>query len=385
MLCGGYFDLLSVTGEVIDGDKSVTQQAQQVWAFAWLYNTLDGQPAWLEHARHGATFLRQFAHTDALTCYAQLDRRGRPVAASSTIIPNCSVAMAYAQVFKATGNEEWAVSASQLATTLLDQWEQSRAQQIDQLSAFRQIRHLSEPLALLKMLLDVQPLIEEETWKRHADLIIQELTHEFVDRRTDTLREYILPQGSFINTPEGRRINVGLTFQAAGYLLDFYADSVPLKTGVVGNTYRKLATQIVQWCLQLCEQSWDELAGGLNQFIDMRQQPTLFADSQQKWAWVHTEALAALLKSYYYTRQSACLTWFKRIHDYSFHHFPDSKHPGWYLAIDQHSQPLMNVKSFHAVGCYSPVRCLAEVAQLLTKCEQLPSKEVARSSKIIPG
>jgi N-acylglucosamine 2-epimerase len=51
-LCGGYVDLLSATGEQIEGDKFVTLQAQQVWAFAWLYTTLDGQSAWLDHASH---------------------------------------------------------------------------------------------------------------------------------------------------------------------------------------------------------------------------------------------------------------------------------------------------------------------------------------------
>ena len=383
--CGGYFDLLSATGEVIEGDKFVTQQARQVWAFAWLYNNLDGQPAWLEHARHGAAFLYQFAHTDQLTCYAQLDRRGRPVAAATDVIPDCSTAMAYAQLHRATGNDEWAMLAKQLAVPLLQRWEETRIQQIEQIGEFRQIRHLSEPLALLKMLLEIKPLMEEEHWKQQVDLLVQEVLNEFVDKRTDTLREYVLPEGSFINTPEGRRINVGLTFQAASYLLDFCAEATPPQTGLIGNKQRKLAMQVVQWCLRLCTQSWDELGGGLNQFIDFKQQPILFTDWQQKWGWIHLEALSALLKCYFYTHQSDCLTWFKRISDYTFRHFPDPEQTGWHLVIDQHGQPLINAKSLPSVGCYSTVRCLTEVAQLLTKCEQTRPKAAVRTPKIIPG
>ena len=371
--CGGYFDLLSATGEVIEGDKFITQQAQQVWAFAWLYNTLDGQPAWLEHARHGASFLSQFAHSDTLACYAQLDRRGRPVAPATNILPDCSVVMAYAQLHRATANDEWVMVAKQTLSTLLQRREAIRTEQAAITGSFRQVRHLSEPVALLKTLLELQSLLDEEFWKQHAESVIQELLSEFLDRRTDILRESILPEGSFINTPEGRRTNVGLTFQTASYLLDFYAESVQQKAGAA--SHRKLATQVVGWCLRLCEQAWDEAAGGLNQYLDSKQQPLIYSDRQQKWAWVQVESLSALMKGYVYTRQPDCLKWFKRIHDYTFHHFPDAGHIGWRVAVDAQGQPLIAAKAIPSVGCFSLIRCLAETAQLLTKCEHAQAKD----------
>ena len=368
--CGGYFDILTTTGEAIEGDKFVTMQAQQVWAFSWLYNTLDGQPSWLEHARHGATFLSEFAHDDALTSYAQLDRRGRPMAPSFDGIADSFSAMAYAQFHRTTGNDEWAMLAKQVFSTMLQRREAMRTTQTV-IGGFRQIRHLSESVALLKAILEMQPLLDEETWKQHVDMVLQELLLEFVDRRTDTLREYILPEGAFVNTPEGRRLNVGLTFQTASYLLDFYAENVLVKTSYTGVINRKLATQIVTWCLNVCEQAWDELTSGLHQYIDIKGQLVIFPGWQQKWAWVHVEATAVLLKGYVYSQNPDCLKWFKRIHDYTFQHFPDLKHIGWQLAIDQSAQPVLLAKSIPPVGCFSLIRCLTETAQLLTKCDQL--------------
>ena len=369
--CGGYFDLLTSTGEVIDGDKSVTQQAQQAWAFSWLYNTLDGQSVWLEHARHGTAFLSQFAHDDKLACYAQLDRRGRPVSPSLDCVPDSFSAMAYAQFYRATGDDEWAMLAKQLFTHIRQRRELVRSEQAV-IGSFRSIRHLSEPVAFLKALLELRPLVDDDTWKQTADAVVQEILHEFVDRRTDTLREYVLPEGAFVNTPEGRRLNVGLTFQTASYLLDFYQEMALLKSGSVGTgiVNRKMTTQIVAWCLQLCEQAWDEAASGLNQYIDMKRQPFIFPDWQQKWAWVHVEAIASLVKGYTYTQHPDCLTWFKRIHDFTFQHFPDLQHTGWHLAIDPHARPLLEAKSIPTVGCFSLIRCLGETAQLLPKCER---------------
>lgn len=362
--CGGYFDLLAATGDSIEGDKFVTMQAQQTWAFAWLYNTLDGQPAWLDHARHGASFLSQFAHEDSLACYAQLDRRGRAVTQSVNFIPDSFVIRAYAQMHRATKQDEWAMLAKQAYATLLQQQADARNEQVNTLGGIRQVQHLSEAVAVFKMVLEMQPLLAEDVWKQHIDLALQTILHEFMDRRTDTLRELILPEGAFMNSPEGRRLNVGLTFQTASYLFDFYTASASVKSGTIV-TNRRLAAQVVSWCLRTCEQAWDETHAGLNQYVDFKQQASIFPDWQHKWAWVQVEALAALIKGYEHTRHPDCLKWFKRIHDYTFQHFPDQKQTGWHLVLDNHTQPILTAKAIPTEGCYSLIRCLAETGKFL--------------------
>lgn len=367
--CGGYFDLLSSTGEPIQGDKFIALQAQQAWAFSWLYNSFDGQLKWLEHARHGITFLNEFAHDVTLNCYSQVDRRGRSVATTENIIPDSFTVMAYAQFHQATGEDEWAMLAKQTFSNLLRRWDTIWTEQAQSIGGFRTLWHLSEPTAALKALLDLKPLVDEESWKETAETILQRLLREFLDRRTDTLRECILPGGAFLNTPEGRRQNVGLTFQTANFLLDLCAES--------GN--RKLAIQSLAWCLRLCEQAWDEAAGGLCEFIDSKHEPSILPDSG-KWAWVQLEAIAVLIKGYFYTHHPDCPKWFKRIHDFTFDHFPDLKHLGWHLAIDSNHQPLLKAKAVPTVGCFSIIRCLAETSQLLTQCAQL--QPVSRTLRV---
>ena len=268
--------------------------------------------------------------------------------------------MAYAQLYRATGDDEWAMLAKQVFRKLLENREAVREQQTT-IGGFRPIHHLSEATVLLKTVLDMQPLLDEEAGKAAVDSILQEIMHEFLDRRTNTLREHILPEGGFMNTPEGRRINVGLTFRTVGYLLDLCHDS--------GD--RKMMMQVVAWALQLCDQAWDEAAGGLNQYVDLKGEPSIFAEAQQKWAWVQLEAISCLMKGYFQTRHPDCPKWFKRIHAYTFLHFPDTTQPGWHLAIDSPRLPILQAKSIPEVGCFSLIKCLTETAQTLTKCGQL--------------
>ena len=359
--CGGYVDTLTDQGEVIEADKVVALQAQQVWAFAWLYNTVDAIPAWLSHARHGANFVCQHAHDDILNCYSILDRRGKPVAPATDVVPNAYVVMAYAQMHRATGEDEWAMLANQTLAAFLDRRAAVKTRQTQTMGGFRQWRHISEPLAVLKALIDTKLLLSEEDWKEQTDYILDELLNEFLDKRLNILRTTVLPEGAFVNTPEGRRLSTGLTFEAANYLLD-----VAFLTG-----NRKLALQVVSWCLGVCDWAWSDADGGLNQFVDFKNQTTVYTDWHQRWAWVHLEALAVLIKGYYHTHHPDCPRWFQRIHDYVFQYFPDAKNVGWHLALDQYNKPLITSKAIPEAGCFHFIKCLNETALLLNQCAQL--------------
>lgn len=359
-LCGGYFDLLSANGSVIDGDKYVAEQAQQVWAFAWLYNTLERQSRWLDHALHGAQFLHRFARNEAGGTYSQLDRRGCPVAPAEDLRPTAGMVLAYAELYAATNDEAWAESARLMFDWMRLRREELRTEPVQPAGSFRRLRHLGEVAMLFKAALRIQPLLDEATGLETVQSILDELLREFVDRRTDTLRETVLTDGAFLNTPIGRRLNVGLTCQTANYLLDYAAQPSKHRTG-----NRTLAARVVGWCLRLCAQAWDEAAGGLNAHVDWKGQPSIFPDESHKWAWVQFEALSALVKGYAQTGSADCLTWFRRIHEYTFAQFPDPRHTGWHLALDRQRQPLLRAKAIPSVGCYTLIRCLAETAQTL--------------------
>ncbi|AQG80916.1 AGE family epimerase/isomerase [Spirosoma montaniterrae] len=357
-LCGGYFDLLSATGEIIDGNKYVSLQAQQTWAFAWLYANVEKQPAWLEHARQGGVFLRQFAHHESGTWYAQLDRRGRPVALAADSTPVCFLAMAYAQLYAATANDEWAALAKQTFAHGVEACA-IRTNAVD--DRLHTLHHLSEPATLLQATLTMQPLFDEDANKEHVDAALSALFGTFLEPRANVLHEYALPGSAFLNTPEGRSQHVGLTFRVSGLLLDAYA----------GTKNQKITAQVLSWCLRTCELAWDEVSAGLLTRIDQKQQPNLRSDWQLKWAWVQLEALNTLAKLYWQTRHPDCAKWFRRIHDYTFARFPDSTTPGWHLLLDIHHQPVLGAKATPDVGCFSQIRCLAETAQLLTKAAQI--------------
>ncbi|WP_266369258.1 AGE family epimerase/isomerase [Tellurirhabdus rosea] len=352
---GGYFNALNAAGDPTDTDKSVHLQAQQVWAFAWLYNRVDAQPSWLDLARHGADFLRHHGRTETGRWLAVVDRRGRPVAPSPDVLPDCFAAMAFAQLFAATGEREHAAIAVETMGHLLAHRQRERIRQAEELGGFREFRRLGECMTTLKALLEVRPLLTPDHFKDSVEGVVQELQNEFFDKRLNLLRENVLPEGAFSDTAPGRRLHPGLVFETAGYLLD--------AAEVTGN--RKLVQQALLMAYPLADIGWDNTNGGFFQYADLKERPLLFTEWDRKLLWVHTEALAFFTRAYALTRQNDCLKWIRKVHEYLWDHFPDKNGKEWFGTLDRTGVPVTTCKVTPERGCYHQIKGLYQIWQTM--------------------
>ena len=273
---------------------------------------------------------------------------------------------AYAQMYVATGQDQWARLAKQTFQTLLAPYQAHRhARLVAPPNQPQPLKHLSQPVALLRALLDSQHLFAPTDWKDAAEPLLDELLTDFLDRRHNQLREFVGPGGAFSNTPHGRRLNTGLTVQAA---------AVVMETGQrLG--HRKLVLQATDWCLRLCERTWPtspphRLAGpppqGLPCYTDSKDQPISFAEATHRHADTHLLALAALANGYRHTRHPAAPGWITRLYTYTFQHFP-APLPGypWQVVLP----PTDAFVATPATGCYGLIRGLAHTRHWLEQCQ----------------
>ncbi|MFC5412296.1 AGE family epimerase/isomerase [Larkinella bovis] len=362
-LCGGYFNALTDLGDVFDTDKVIQLQAQQIWAFSFLYNRVDAIPAWLELAQYGAGFLQKTSRPEG-RWLGVVDRRGKPVAPAETIGPDCAAAMAFAQLHQATQEPALAEIARQTILNVINHRQQQREAWENQLGGFRQLKHLREPMSLLKALLETRPLLEPEFYKQAYEAVLSEIQNEFFDKRIAVLREMVLPGGYFCDSPSGRRLHGGYGFETANYLLE--------AAELTGN--RRLAQQAVQMALHLAEISWDEPSGGFFQYADLKERPSMYSEWDRKLWWVHAEALAIFSRGYVHTRQNDCLKWFRKAHDYTWQHFPDNVNKEWFGVLDRKGQPVSTIKASPEKGCYHLIKGLYETWQALETCAAISSK-----------
>jgi N-acylglucosamine 2-epimerase len=348
-VCGGYFNALTDQGEAFDTDKVIKLQAQQIWAFAFLYNQVDAIPLWLDLARHGADFLLNHGQYEN-RWLGVVDRRGRAVAPADTIESDCSAAMAFAQLHAATNEPTFAAVARQTMLAVVTHRLEQREQWEIQLGGFRELKHLGEPMLLLKALLETRSLLEPEFYKQAYETVLSEIQNEFFDKRITVLREYVLPGGSFCDSAMGRRLHCGYGFETANYLLE--------AADLTGN--RRLAQQATQMALHLADICWDEPSAGFFQYADLKERPSIYSESDRKLWWIHSEALSVFSRGYVRTRQADCLKWFRKVHEYTWQHFPDKVNKEWFGVLDRKGQPIMSSKATPEKGCYHLIKGLYE-------------------------
>ena len=105
---GGYFTCLDRQGNVFDTDKFVWLQGREVWMFSMLYNNLEKNPEWLKCAIQGGEFMKKYGHDGNFNWYFSLTREGKPIIEPYNIFSYTFATMAFGQLSKATGNQEYA-------------------------------------------------------------------------------------------------------------------------------------------------------------------------------------------------------------------------------------------------------------------------------------
>src|SRR5665648_1166545 len=105
---GGFMFCLNRDGSVIDTDKGVWQTGRFTWMLATLYNEVEPREEWLELAKHGADFLTAHCFDNDGRMFFQVSREGNPIRKRRYVFSESFAAIAYAGLFKATGDKQYA-------------------------------------------------------------------------------------------------------------------------------------------------------------------------------------------------------------------------------------------------------------------------------------
>jgi N-acylglucosamine 2-epimerase len=170
----------------------------------------------------------------------------------------------------------------------------------------------------------------------------------FYDDKKGLILENVAPNGEFSDSFEGRLLNPGHAIEAMWFVMDL----------AVRNKDQQLAQTAAERCLQMLEYGWDQKHGGIFYFLDSKGQPPQQLEWDQKLWWVHLETSIALLKAYRLTKKQDCWSWFEKVHQYTWSHFPDPEHGEWYAYLNRTGEVLLPLKGGKWKGCFHVPRGL---------------------------
>lgn len=354
---GGFFTSLDRTGKVFDTDKFIWLQNRQVWTFAKMYNVLDQNPEWLKIALHGADFLEKHGRDAGGNWYFALDREGRPLVQPYNIFSDCFAAMAFAQLYQATGLEKYKKIAQKTFDRILIRQNNPKGIYSKAVPGTRPLQSFALPMILSNLVLELEEVLDEDLIEITIDKAIHTVMETFYHPEYNIILENVLEDGSFSDSYDGRLINPGHVLEAMWFVMDLGTR----------NEDKKLIEKAVDISLSTLEFGWDESYGGLFYFKDLLGHPTQQLEWDQKLWWVHLEAMVATLKGYDLTRNEKMAEWFMKLHEYTMSRFPDPEFGEWYGYLNRQGEVLLPLKGGKWKGCFHVPRGLYQISTLMDK------------------
>jgi N-acylglucosamine 2-epimerase len=371
---GGYFTCLDRQGNVFDTDKFIWLQGRQVWMFSMLYNNVEQRSEWLECAIQGGEFLKKNGHDGNLNWYFSLTREGKPIIEPYNIFSYTFATMAFGQLSKATGNQEYADIAKRTFDIILSKRDNPKGKWNKAFPGTRNLKSFALPMILCNLSLEIEHLLDREFLEKTMEECIHEVMEVFLRPELGGLIvENVNENGSLSDTFDGRLMNPGHAIEAMWFIMD------------LGKRLNRpeLIEKAVATTLKTIEYGWDKKYGGIFYFMDRNGCPPQQLEWDQKLWWVHIETLISLIKGYQLTGSTECMNWFTKIHEYTWSHFKDAEYPEWWGYLNRQGEVLLDLKGGKWKGCFHVPRGLYQCWRMLESLEAQQTVTAVNSSQYI--
>lgn len=357
---GGYFTCLDQQGRVYDTDKFMWLQGREVWCFSTMYTKVDQRSAWKEMALHGAAFMEKHGRDAQGNWYFSLAADGTPLVQPYNIFSDCFATMAFAALHKVAPLEKYKNIALTTFENIISRQHNWKGVYSKAYPGSRPLKNFSLPMILCNLSLELEDIIGKERVDSFIPAVVHEVMEVFYKPALDMVLENVFLDGGISDSFDGRVTNPGHAIEAMWFIMDLgvRTNDVPLV---------EKAKNIV---LSTLERSWDKTFGGIFYFMDAYEKPLQQLEWDQKLWWVHVEALVALAKGYVYTKDTACLDWFDRLHAYTWEKFRDQHHGEWFGYLNRRGEVLHTAKGGKWKGCFHIPRALFQISQLFHQVVQ---------------
>ncbi|MCA9175200.1 MAG: AGE family epimerase/isomerase [Planctomycetales bacterium] len=317
---GGFMTSLHRDGTVIDTDKGVWQQGRFTWLLGELYNNVEPREEWLELAELGARFLDAhcFDPSDGRMWF-HVTRDGQPIRKRRYAFSESFAAIAYGELAKATGDSRYADKAIRTFQNFLDHNLNPQNTQ-PKYTATRPMRGLGFPMITIVTAQELRDSIGLDDADQWIDRSIEDIRQLHLKQDIRCVMETVGPSGELIDHFDGRTLNPGHAIEGAWFIMlegSRRGDDALVQTGC----------RMLDW---MWERGWDREFGGLLYFVDVNGLPVQEYWHDMKFWWPHNEAIIATLLAYLLTGDAKYANWHRKVHDWTYAHFPDREHGEWF-------------------------------------------------------
>ena len=317
---GGFMMSVDRDGSVIDTDKSVWQQGRFTWLLGEMYNQVEPRDEWLALAKHGVEFIDRHCYDSSDgRMWFHVTREGQPIRKRRYAFSESFAAIAYGELAKATGEQEYADKAQRSFQCFIDHNLDPQGVE-PKYTSTRPMRGLGFPMITIVTAQELRESIDLSDADEWIDRSIEDIRQFHLKEDLQCVIETVGLEGQIIDHFDGRTLNPGHAIEGAWFIMwegHQRGDQELIKLGC----------QMLDW---MWERGWDKEYGGLLYYVDLYGKPVQEYWHDMKFMWPQNETVIATLLAYLLTGDSKYAKWHQMIHQWCYEHFPDPEYGEWF-------------------------------------------------------
>lgn len=366
---GGINSCITDEGKVVSRDKWSWSQWRAIWVFSKLYNRIEKRPEWLRVAKDICNFMTRHGPLDNGHWPLLLDGEGNVLRGYESIYADGFVIYALAELWRATHEQrviDLALDTFQATETDINAASPPPAWPYPIKEGC-----IAQGISMLFSLAyhELALVTGDAVVRAAADTHHRRVMKTFLRKDRGLVLECLHRDGREYPPPDGTVVLPGHAIESMWFQIHIARDAEDKAT-------IKRAIEGIRRHLEI---GWDREYGGLFLAVDADGRPEVawrFPDS--KLWWPHTEALYATLLAYELCREEWCLEWYKKLHDYSFSHYPVKEHGEWTQKLDRKGQPIREVVALPVKDPFHLPRAIIYCIDVLERLVEGPKDSGAK-------
>ncbi len=355
---GGVYTCVNRDGTLMDSTKSVWFQGRYGYVCALAYNRVQNNPEWLEASKSCIDFIEKHCIDTDGHMFFSVTAEGKPVRKRRYVFSDCFAAIAMAEYAKASGDNIYADKALDIFKNILGML--STPGFLEPKSYIPGKSH-SITMILVNVALVLKQVCTDPILDKQIKDSVYEIETYLMHPEVEAILESVYPDGSMIDTCEGRVINPGHGIETGWFLLN--AAEV-----CKDEHLKELGIKIFDWQYKW---GWDEEFGGVINFRDCKGFPCQDYSQDMKFWWPQCETIIASLYAYKATGDEKYLEIHRKAHEWSVRHLVDPQYGEWFGYLHRDGSVAQGAKGNLFKGPFHIPRMLVIAGGL---CEQILNK-----------
>lgn len=329
---GGINSCIRDDGTLVSRDKWTWSQWRALWVFSTLYSAVEQRGQWLAAADGIYRFARDHGWA-ADGCPLVVSADGGVIRGHESLYADAFAICGLCAYARAAGSDE----AAALARRSADYAVEALRSPHDQIPHWPYpvppgARVHGLPMIFSLVLWEAGQFLHEDSYRQAALGLSNEVFGRFYRRDRDVVLERIAEGDGEYPPPLGTVIVPGHVIEDMWFQIHIAREAGGLDDRIA---------EAARLTLRHAKLGWDDEFGGLLLAVDADGRDEVgweFADA--KLWWPHTETLYALLLAYEHAPSDELLSWYDKVHEYSFAHYPVAEHGEWTQKLDRRGRPL---------------------------------------------